>query len=195
MSRIIILLLVGQILNSCPVWAEDIRDVKPPVDLPVNPALLYFVLMAGVIGAAIFILKYLLKWTRQTKVSDVPPQSPWIVALQKLEALKKQNLPGLGSFKEYYTLLSDIVRRYMEDRFSIKAPEMTTQEFLWYLKKTGELTPQHKELLTDFLNSCDMVKFARYGPSSKEMEESFHSAKKLIEETRAVFDTVIHSKK
>ena len=175
--------------------AEDIRDVKPPVDLQANLGWLYIVLTIAVLAAGIFLFKYFLRWARRVRKSEVPPQPPWIVALERLEALKKQNLPGLGQIKEYYTALSDIVRRYMEDRFSIKAPEMTTQEFLWYLKGSQALAAEHKNLLTDFLNSCDMVKFAKYGPSLKEMEESFFSAKRLIEETKLILDTVTTGRK
>ena len=57
---------------------------------------------------------------------------------------------------------------------------MTTQEFLGYLRNSRHLNSEHNDLLKEFLNSCDMVKFAKYGPSLKETEMSFDMAKKLI---------------
>ena len=63
------------------------------------------------------------------------------------------------------------------------APQMTTDEFLLYVADFPGLDSQHKQRLKDFLTHCDMVKFARYGPDAQEMEKSFLSARKLIEET------------
>ena len=103
----------------------------------------------------------------------------WVIADERLEELKNLNLPSSGKNKEYYTLLSDIVRRFIEARFSLRAPEMTTQEFLGYIS-SRHLNSEHNELLQGFLNSCDMVKFAKYGPSLKETATSFDMAKKLI---------------
>jgi len=93
-------------------------------------------------------------------------------------------LPGKGEIKKYYYILSDILRKYIEDRFNIKAPEMTTPEFLVYLKDSKELSAQQKEILKDFLVHCDMVKFAKYGPSAKEIDESFDIVIKFVNETK-----------
>jgi hypothetical protein len=66
----------------------------------------------------------------------------------------------------------------------LKAPEMTTEEFLSFLRNSDKLQTGHKELLRQFLNHCDMVKFARYAPAQNEIDESFRSAKRLIDESR-----------
>ncbi|MFC1480537.1 hypothetical protein ACFL5Y_03735 [Candidatus Omnitrophota bacterium] len=94
------------------------------------------------------------------------------------------DLPGQGRIKEYYVRLSDIVRHYLEDRFSFRAPEMTTEEFMERVKNSSEMLKKHKELLGDFLSHCDMVKFAKYGPTSLEMLDSFQSAERLVDQTR-----------
>ena len=166
-----------------PILLDDIRDIKPPVDLPAD--FLFTTFWEILFLAGIFILiRFFLRRLKQPRKKIVPAKSPWEVALERLNSLRKQNLPQQGQVKEYYTQLSDIVRRYIEDRFRIRAPEMTTQEFLEYLKNSEDLTPEHKGFLKDFLNSCDMVKFAKYGPSLAETEESFRFALKLIEETK-----------
>ena len=66
-------------------------------------------------------------------------------------------------------------------------PERTTEEFLLEMTVTGKLSGVHKELVGNFLEHCDMVKFAAYGPDSREIESSFNSAKKLVDETKVVF--------
>ena len=112
----------------------------------------------------------------------------WLEELNRLfdviQELKGQDLPGKGLIKEYYTRLSDIVRRYLENRFSFRAPEMTTEEFMENIKNSSVLVEEHKELLKEFLSHCDMVKFAKYGPTPIEMLDSFKSAESLVEQTR-----------
>ena len=169
-------------------WAyaqqEDIRDIKPPVDLPPDYFLLYVLGTILVLGGIFFLVRFLFPRLKQPKKVSIPPKSPWEVAVERLNDLQKQNLSQQGHLKEYYSQLSDIVRRYIEDRFRIRAPEMTTQEFLLSLKDSSDLSSEHKGFLKDFLNSCDMVKFARYGPSLQETEVSLHFAFKLVEETK-----------
>ena len=177
------------VILSAANYAEDIRDVKPPVDFPPSFFFLYF-LLAIVALAAVIGLFYFLK-TRFKKPRPMitpPPKPPHETAYERLQELKEQNLPSQGRFKEYYTILADIIRRYIEDRFGIRAPEMTTQEFLDSLRASEELTPEHKNLLKGFLNSCDMVKFAKYGPTFPETEESFQHASKFIDETKIMAD-------
>ena len=170
-------------------YAEDIRDAKPPVDFPPSFFFIYF-LLAVIALAALMGLVYFLK-TRFKKSGTAvtpPPRPPHETAYERLQALKEQNLPSQGRFKEYYTILSDVIRRYIEDRFGIRAQEMTTQEFLDSLRTSEGLTPEHKNLLKGFLNSCDMVKFARYGPTLQETEEGFQHASKFIDETKIMTD-------
>lgn len=165
-------------------FAEDIRDIQPPVTLPPNYFLLY--LLAAILAAAgfFFLIRCLIKHSRKPKTETVLIKLPWEIAIDGLEELKSRELPSQGIFKEYYILLSGIIRKYIEDRFKIKAPEMTTQEFLTYLKKSNDFKSDDKKLLEDFLNWCDMVKFAKYSPTLNEAEESFNFAKIFISKTR-----------
>ena len=99
-------------------------------------------------------------------------------------SLTEEDYLKTGETREYYFELSDIVRHYLENRFHLKAPEMTTDEFLNNLKSTKVLRSEHKSLLRDFLSHCDMVKFARYKPEENEIESSYESAQNLVEQTK-----------
>ena len=179
----------------CLGLAEDIRDVKPPVDLPPNYFFLFAVFLLSfllIIGLAVC---YFLRKFKKQKARPQIIKPPHVIAFERLEELRKKNLPAAGKIKEFYSELSDIIRRYIEDRFKIRAPEMTTQEFLWHLKDSGDLSSEHKTLLRDFLTSCDMVKFAKYGPSAAEIENSFERAKKFVEETKEELNPVTADKK
>ena len=169
-----------------PAYAEDIRDVKGPMDWPASFVWLWIVLGALlVLGMVWFVRRLRDKKGGSNKIVELP-KNPWETAYERLEFLRQKNLPASGKYKEYYVELSDITRRYMEDRFDIKAPEMTTEEFLNLLKNSSDLTLEHKAALKDFLNACDMVKFAKYGPTVSEAEQSFILAQRLVDGTKSV---------
>ncbi|MDD5634688.1 MAG: hypothetical protein PHW46_05385, partial [Candidatus Omnitrophica bacterium] len=112
------------------------------------------------------------------------------IAYEQLTILKNKELPKKGLIKEYYTELSDIIRHYLENRFNFRAPEMTTEEFLESVKRSPELSIEHRGLLQDFLSQCDMVKFAKYGPTQLEMLDSFKAAERFIDQTRIIPEEV-----
>jgi len=107
-----------------------------------------------------------------------------VIALRELEELQKLKLPERGFIEEYFEKLSGILRRYLENRFKLRAPWMSTEEFLTAAKTSAQLDIKQRGLLKDFLNLSDLVKFARYGSSPEEAEKSFLSARNFIEQTR-----------
>lgn len=171
---------------SSVAFAQNIRDIKPPVLLPPNYFFLIVVGIVILVTALFFAFAFFLKKIKrhEQKQEVITRKSAYEIATEALESLRLKDLPGQGRIKEYYALLSDIVRRYLENRFSLRAPEMTTEEFLCTLGESNTLSGQHKNLLKDFLRNCDLVKFARYEPGFKECEDVFNSAKRLTEETK-----------
>ncbi len=161
----------------------DLKDVRPPVDLPPNYFLLFVFLGLIVLAALFFLFCWLLPRLKSKTAVPVVVRPAWEIANEELAALEKENLPGRGEAKEYFSRLSDIVRHYLERRFSVSAPEMTTDEFLLHVKTMVVLHDQHKESLKEFLIASDMVKFARYGSSVGEMTKAFTVAKRLVDET------------
>ena len=85
--------------------------------------------------------------------------------------------------KPFCVLVSDTIRFYLEECFDFRAPERTTGEFLHELRATDLLSSEQKESLGRFLESCDLVKFAKYEPRETELRELHGSAVRLVEET------------
>ncbi len=160
---------------------NDIRDVRPPVDLPGFPWWGWLVIL--LLCAAVFAL-YRYWQSRRSRPTAAAPKTSWELAYERLAQLERQNLFGQGKVKEYYIALSDIIRRYIEDRFNIQAPEMTTEEFLNSVKANAFVADKHQGTLKEFLNFSDMVKFAKYGPSAWEARESFDLARRFVDETK-----------
>ena len=113
-----------------------------------------------------------------------PPEPAYVIALRELEELLRARLPEQGYIEEFFERLSGCVRRYMENRFHLRAPWMSTEEFLEAAKTSSSLNGQQKNSLKAFLVLSDLVKFARYGSSPKEAEEAFSAAKFFIEQTK-----------
>jgi hypothetical protein len=107
-----------------------------------------------------------------------------IIAYEQLEALQQKNLIGQGRIKEYFIEISDIVRHYLENRFRFHAPQMSTEEFLANVRNSAALIQTHKDLLKDFLASCDLVKFAKYTPREEEINSVYLAARNFIDQTK-----------
>jgi hypothetical protein len=163
---------------------NDIKDVKPPVNLPDFWWLLWLLLASIVVAVGIYSLLRYKKPPQAPVVPQVPKLPAWEIAYQDLENLRRENLLDERLFKEFFTRVADIARHYMENRFNMHAPHMTTEEFLYYLGISGHLNETQKISLKEFLNSCDMVKFAKYAPTIKEALTSFDLAKRLVDDTR-----------
>ena len=166
-----------------------IRDIRGPRSLS-NLNYLYGILAVILVATIIALIILYLKKRKKSEETIVSSRPAHEIAYEALKALQNKDLTGTGKVKEYYFELSDIVRHYLENRFSLKAPEMTTEEFLWHLRETDQLRPDHKGLLREFLSNCDLVKFAKYLPEEKEIESSFHSAKSLVDQTKALTEGV-----
>ncbi len=168
--------------------ASDVRDIAPPVVLHKNYFRLYIIIaiVFGVLALAALILHYIYNRKNRETESIPEPLSAHQIAYNELESLNAMDLITKGQIKEYYYRLSNIVRHYIENRFKLMAPERTTEEFLAEMIVTEKLAEDHKTLVGDFLEHCDMVKFAAYGPDSREIENSFNSAKRLVDETKEV---------
>ena len=182
MQKVLFLFLVVFLIDDLSAIADDIRDIKPPLSLGLNFwfwLIVLLVIIAFVFGIWLYRKKY-----KRKQLPPLPPRPAHEVALERLELLRKRKLCEQGLIKEFYIELSDIVRRYIEARFSFRAPEMTTEEFLFSLKYSSVLSDSQKELLKTFLTQCDLVKFAKYNPEVGEVEDSLKSAEEFIKKTQ-----------
>ncbi len=164
--------------TSVSAVAQDIRDIKPPIEISDGHVWIWWVLIAVALVVAAFLLW---RWLKNKGVNIVlpPPVPAHIRAKQKLE----QALALITQPKPFVIAVSDTARAYLEERFDFHAPERTTEEFLRELAGTKLLMPEQKESLGGFLASCDLVKFAKYEPGENELRELHASALRLVEET------------
>lgn len=118
-----------------------------------------------------------------TVAPKAPPIPPHITALEALKKLLAENLITQGKVKLFYQKLSDILRQYIERRFEINAPDLTTEEFMQKISTHDKLSSDDKQLLSNFLTQCDLVKFAKHQPEPQDTDKSAQLAKSFIEKT------------
>jgi hypothetical protein len=167
---------------TAPIGAQSatnsLRDIKPPVAIPSGWALVFW--MAGALAFAALMVWLWRYWQeRRAQIPQVPAIPPHVRAKQRLA----EALALIGQPREFCILVSDTIRNYLEERFEFHAPERTTEEFLYELRETNLLTGVQKDSLGEFLQRCDLVKFARYEPGEPELRDLHASALRLVEET------------
>lgn len=156
----------------------DIRDIKPLIQISSGWEWLWWTL--GVLLACTVMV---LLWRRlHQKMTYVPPVLP-VPAHVRAKQRLAEALGLIAQPKPFVIAVSDAARAYLEERFTFRAPERTTEEFLRELQATDRLLPDQKESLGKFLESCDLVKFAKYEPGENELRELHASAVRLVEET------------
>ncbi len=159
----------------------DIRDIKGPLTYGWNPSPF---LIAGF--SLILLIGFLVFYIKKVKKGEriLPLRPAHEIAYEALEELKKKELPGKGRFDDYYFELSGTIRKYLEDRFGYRTPEMTTEELLLGINHSKDLSPEQKSLLSSFFMHCDLVKFAKYRPSLEEIDRSFNAGREIIDQTK-----------
>jgi len=163
----------------------EIRDIKGPVSYR-NWTYFFIILSSIPVIIAILILIRFLISRKKTRVASTPPVPAHEIAIKALNKLMNKNYLEKGETQQHYFELSNIVRHYLENRFQLKAPEMTTEEFLSILRKSEVIDSDQKNLLRDFLSHCDIVKFAKYMPKETENNSSYDFAKKLFDQTKEI---------
>lgn len=156
---------------------EDIRDIRGPKK--VWPAWLLPALLAA--GVLLAIGGYAAwRWRQRRRL----PRAllPFEIALQRLDALRPLMQPA--TVREFSIAISDIVRGHIEQAFAVTATHRTTEEFLHDLLDSSHASlAAHRNLLAEFLNRCDVAKFAGMSLSRQIMESLLQSARSFVIET------------
>ena len=160
---------------------SELREIAPPEEHPPAPS---WGITLTWIGPALALLLLLLSgWAllrRRRGRETVQSASQW--ALRELDAIP---LPAecADGVEPFYTRLSEVVRRYIELRYQLPAPEQTTAEFLETLRRSPLLRPAQQTILRDLLEQCDLVKFARAQPSREECGKVAALARNFVQQT------------
>ncbi len=178
----------GLLLNVQTIILEEgaeLKDIKQPMEAPIGwsdiwPWLLTFI----VLFLVIFLLKkYVFNKKEKERIEKPELITPAdITALQQLTKLDKAQLWQGGSVKKYHSELSEIIRRYTEDRFNFIALELATDEIISELK--SKVNNEQLASITILLQRADLAKFAKSKPDEDENKESMQLAKHFVGQTK-----------
>ncbi len=172
---------------------KDIRAMKPQVAIDESGPLWPW-LVAALVLILIIVLIFYLKHLRGKKVAEkvaaivIPPH---IEALEEIEKIEAMNLIREGRLKEFYTLVSDVIRVFEGKSHDFDAMEMTTEELSHNIRaktrsdiNVAGLNAAEKEndllIIEKFLSDCDMVKFAKYRPADMDISALTKRAREII---------------
>lgn len=170
-----------------------INDIKRPKDMPLRwgefsgylwRGALIVLLFVALVALVIWLIhKYNVKMPNPFRPKVVVP--PHVVAIKALEALHHQKLWQNNRHKDYYSGITDILRRYMADRYDFGAMEMTTDEIVAAIAAI-DMPDKSRRNLVEILRTADLVKFAKAVPDEQYNERAYLDAYYFVEETKAV---------
>lgn len=159
-----------------PKWAAlDAKKINKEIGerkIPILWALAFIVISLICLTA-----KWVISYYRDSVVKLFAP-TPYKKALKALHKLEKLGLPRKNMFTEFYSRISFIVRRFLEEHFQLKIMALTTQEFLDHPVFKKEI----QQKLQRFLQHADLVKFAHHEPTVEECDQMQQAARELIED-------------
>jgi len=161
----------------------DIKDIKPPLDAPWKfEDLLPYLIALLIIALAAPGYYYYRKWKRRREEAFVPLKPaipPGQAALTALRILEDKHLWQQGKVKEYYSEVTEIVRRFLEDQHGLLALESTSDEIMQQLRQLPEAQAFIREFRS-FFTAADLVKFAKYLPPPEEHDHELRWAYEVV---------------
>lgn len=141
---------------------------------------------AGLLFAVLTLyLGYHVRKTRQARTALRAVIPPYDRALERLDSLRARLPKTAAEIDAFHVEASALVRDYIGDRFGVRAPKMTTEQFLSAPLTESALDPDHRDLLADYLVQCDYVKFARRLPTTDECRRLLEAVARFLDETRS----------
>ena len=160
---------------------DTLKDLKPQAELEADykPFLFFLVALAS---AAYLVYRLFQFFKRRQKALVLTPERVRLaeeVAREAIERLLARKLVEQGHFKQFYLELSEIIKRFLGSKLGVHSLERTTEEFTRDLRVVSVPSAQYR-MIREFLEDCDLVKFAKYRPGPEEVEEIIVRSRRMI---------------
>lgn len=173
-------------LNFNKLDVKDIKNIVTPPFVWQDYFVEFLIVIAIIFLVSLLVFLYVLYNKKKKRGYYFKPKivlPPHVIAMNSLNEMREKDLISQGLIKEYHTELTDIVRRYIKDRYNIDAQEMLTKDII----KELEIVESHKGAirdLNDILFLGDLVKFAKFEPQPHENDKSYNQAISFVENTK-----------
>ena len=157
--------------------------LAPVVRYPLTYAEL-FPWLAGADILLIALIVGLVLWRRRKRREEEKPSEPaHITALRKLDGYRGSQYWAPEKQKGFYSGVTDALKNYMESRFGVDAPEMTTAEVFDALKGAGDISPELFDETRELFETADFVKFAKHTAPDEYNAKVVPTAVKFVTDT------------
>ena len=167
------------------------HDIKGQINYPLTAGEVLPWVGAGLLLAALAVIALLLARRAAARRKEaVRPKDPaYIVALRELEKYRSEKYWAPERQKAFYSGITDALKVYIDERFGVDAPEMTTAELFDALKTDKDISPELYSSLKELFERADFVKFAKYAAADEENASALPLAVRFVTSTYQNADT------
>lgn len=161
--------------------SEELLDIKPPIVIPGGvPLWLAVVAFTLIFAILVALLRWLLGRRRGSSEAALIPPKPtdYIVEFKRIA---RMGLIERGAFLVYYTLLSETLRRFLEERVGVEAMERTTEEVAEALQGDSIVDSAQAGRIREFLSQADLVKFACAEPKAEAARHAPETGQQIVQ--------------
>ena len=175
----------------------DIKNVwNPPFVLADYYAIIYGILFVLFLICVVgyFIQRMRNRPDKEVKIYDGPKLPPHELAILELKEVRERKLWQQGRNKEYYTEVTDALRRYISSRYNESVMEKTSSEILDVIRNEEPGNKEIYDTLKQILQLSDFVKFAKMHPLPDENDLSMSNANLFVERTKRIEAATVQPK-
>lgn len=166
--------------------AFQIHDIKGQMRYPLTlRELLPWIGLLWLLAVLVILTVSLIQIRRRRAAGEgAAPRDPaYIVALRELDKWRGDKFWAPERQKTFYSGITDTLKTYIEDRFGVDAPEMTTAELFDALRQADDLPADLREELRDLFERADFVKFAKHVASDEDNARALPTAVRFVTST------------
>lgn len=146
-----------------------VHDIKGQIRYPVTfSEMLPYGVGVVVLAGLIFLAVWLLRKKAAERKAEETKDPAHVVALRELDKYRSDKYWAPEKQKAFYSGITDVLKNYIDARFGVDAPEMTTAELFDALKKEKDIAPDLFNETRDLFERADFVKFAKYVASEED---------------------------
>ncbi len=176
-----LLITVASVLAEAGIDTTDIRGLKEPYQAPEFRWWLWAIALLVLLGAAA------VYWVRRRRHPDAPaahtpPTPPWEAALLSLRSMPQEIDPSVDGGRLWYFRLSEILRRYFDQRYGWASIDETTTELMQRLE-SAPFDDGHQERAQEFFELADRVRYARHPAKVGRPEVDWEWVRQFVQST------------
>jgi len=167
---------------------EGLRPIRGAIGRPLWETPLPYIIITALAVISLLAFFYARKRLKKSAPSQPTAYESALAQLQQARTLMQEKKD-----KAFSSVVSNAIRHYIEKRFAINAPEQTTEEFLAAASQHPLLKGEAFAQLSQFLQLCDVVKFAQQSFGASEREAQYQCAEQFLNESEKVLEEQTHN--